>query len=268
MNDGAREAESNPSTILDLVALERQRAWSRRETFWSGFTSLGVRLAGGRRHPRVIYALANHRDEVESGARPLFRSVHQGSSRTRCRGSTHTARGRRATSAARPAPSRSCSERPLTYGSTLISTPSFWMARGARGGARLRGARRLGTSEVGDVLDRTIRRIEKHLRRRGRLPLNENEAVQAIPRPASTLPRLGPVAAGRTPMADTPRPPSPKPSPTTSRSVPRRTASSCTATRAGARDAPGREALLRDVLRPPSRRTRSSTVERAWSASS
>jgi hypothetical protein len=50
-----------------------------------------------------------------------------------------------------------------------------------------RGLGHLRTSEVGDALDRCIRRIEKHLRRRGRLRVNPDDGDRDDADPETSL---------------------------------------------------------------------------------
>jgi hypothetical protein len=59
---------------------------------------------------------------------------------------------------------------------------------------------------VGDVLERVVRRIEKHLRRRGLLRIEEGEpSDEGDPEGnLARLGRLGPGAAGRAAMAEQP----------------------------------------------------------------
>jgi hypothetical protein len=108
----------------------------------------------------------------------------------------------------------------------------------------------LKTKEVGEVLERTVRRIEKHLRRRGLLDAADDvaepedklaasavlgEAPPAGPQWLRGLSPLVPAALGyNKPLCA---------------SLDGFTLHA--ATRAGALDVPGREALLRYVLRPP-----------------
>jgi len=115
------------------------------------------------------------------------------------------------------------------------------------------GLGHLGTSEVGAVLGRTIRRIERHLRRRGALPGNEDDELHAGPETglaaaavSGQVPPAGPQWAIRL------RPPERR-----EMAYDKPLCASMdgftlhAATRAGALDATGREALLRYVLRPP-----------------
>jgi hypothetical protein len=115
------------------------------------------------------------------------------------------------------------------------------------------GLGHLGTNEVGAVLERTIRRIERHLRRRGVLVGNEDDDVDADPETdlaaaavSGQVPPAGPQWAVRL------RPPERR-----GLAYDKPLCASMdgftlhAATRAGALDARGREALLRYVLRPP-----------------
>jgi hypothetical protein len=114
-----------------------------------------------------------------------------------------------------------------------------------------RGLGHLRTSDVGEVLAHTIRRIEKHLRRRRQLRVNEEDdgdpqtslAASAV---SGQMPPAGPQwmirLAPLEPIAlayDKPL------------CVSKDGFTLHAATRAGALDATGREALLRYVLRPP-----------------
>ena len=115
------------------------------------------------------------------------------------------------------------------------------------------GLGHLRTSEVAEVLERTIRRIEKHLRRRGLLREDHDEDLhhdaeanlaasavsgQAPPAGPQWVIRLRPLE--RQPLAyDKPL------------CASQDNFTLHAATRAGALDASGREALLRCVLRPP-----------------
>ena len=112
------------------------------------------------------------------------------------------------------------------------------------------GLAHIKTSEVGDVLERTIRRMEKHLRRRGRFRMSEEEADPETGLAASAV-------SGQTPPAGPKwvlrlRPLEPKPLAYDKPLCASRDGFTLhAATRAGALDAAGREALLRYVLRPP-----------------
>jgi hypothetical protein len=113
----------------------------------------------------------------------------------------------------------------------------------------------LKTREVGEVLERALRRMERHLRRRGILPSDEPDGGEAGEEPEAVLeasavsgqfPPAGPQwLRGLTPLA-------PK-----GLGFEKPLCASLdgftlhAATRAGALDAAGREALLRYVLRPP-----------------
>ena len=115
-----------------------------------------------------------------------------------------------------------------------------------------RGLGHLRTSEVGDVLDRTIRRIERHLRRRGRLRANVDD-VDADPETSLAASAV----SGQTPPAGPQwrirlRPLEPKALAYDKPLCASKDGFTLhAATRAGTLDAPGREALLRYVLRPP-----------------
>jgi hypothetical protein len=115
----------------------------------------------------------------------------------------------------------------------------------------LRGLGHLRTSEVGAVLDRTIGRIEKHLRRRTLLRADEdvpaapetNLAVSAV---SGQAPPAGPQWVVRL------SPLSPQPLAYDKPLCASKDGFTLhAATRAGALDTSGREALLRYVLRPP-----------------
>jgi hypothetical protein len=115
------------------------------------------------------------------------------------------------------------------------------------------GLGHLKTSEVGDVLEHTSRRIEKHLRRRGVLRGEPDDEVYGDPETSLTASAV----SGQAPPAG--------PQWAVRLSPPERKALAydkplCAskdgftlhaATRAGALDTSGREALLRYVLRPP-----------------
>ena len=118
------------------------------------------------------------------------------------------------------------------------------------------GLGHLETREVGGVLERGVKRFERHLRRSGLLRMDEDDGDPDVPGdPESNL--AASAVWGQTPPAGPQwvrglRPSSHSHSPTTSRCAPRSTGSRCTpATRAGGLDPAGREALLCYVLRPP-----------------
>ena len=116
-----------------------------------------------------------------------------------------------------------------------------------------RGLGHLRTSEVGDVLDGCIRRIEKHLRRRGLLRVNEDDHVHGDPETSLAASAV----SGQAPPAGPQwvirlRPPEPRALAYDKPLCASKDGFTLhAATRAGALDAPGREALLRYVLRPP-----------------
>jgi hypothetical protein len=118
-----------------------------------------------------------------------------------------------------------------------------------------RGLGHLRTSEVGDVLDRTIRRIEKHLRRRGRLRVNPDDGDPDDADPETGL--AASAVSGQAPPAGPQwvirlRAPEPRALAYDKPLCASKDGFTLhAATRAGALDAPGREALLRYVLRPP-----------------
>ena len=113
-----------------------------------------------------------------------------------------------------------------------------------------RGLGHLRTSEVGAVLDLTIRRIERHLRRRGQLRVNEDAGDPETGLAASAV-------SGQTPPAGPQwmirlRPLEPRALAYDKPLCASKDGFTLhAATRAGALDVPGREALLRYVLRPP-----------------
>jgi hypothetical protein len=113
-----------------------------------------------------------------------------------------------------------------------------------------RGLGHLRTSEVGDLLDLTIRRIERHLRRRGQLRVREDDGDPETSLAASAV-------SGQTPPAGPQwmirlRPLEPRALAYDKPLCASKDGFTLhAATRAGALDAPGREALLRYVLRPP-----------------
>lgn len=116
--------------------------------------------------------------------------------------------------------------------------------------------RHLQTREVGDLLERALRRMDRHLRRRGLLDLaNNDDDERGAADPEANL--AASAVSGKTPPAG----------PQWLRGLPPRAPSALAydkplcasldgftlhaATRAGALDREGREALLRYVLRPP-----------------
>jgi putative transposase len=115
------------------------------------------------------------------------------------------------------------------------------------------GLSHLGTSEVGEVVERLVRRIERHLRRCGLLgTFGDEPEGESDPEPRR-FGVMGPGAAGRASVGESPRPP---------RDALAYDKPLCAsldgftlhaATRAGAFHLAGREALLRYVLRPPGR---------------
>jgi hypothetical protein len=119
---------------------------------------------------------------------------------------------------------------------------------------RFEGLGHLKTSEVGDVLARVVCRMEKHLRRRGLLRMAEDDG-QAGEDPEGHL--AASAVSGQTPPAGPQwRRGLPRPEPEALSYQKPLCASLCgftlhAATRAGALDREGREALLRYVLRPP-----------------
>jgi hypothetical protein len=136
----------------------------------------------------------------------------------------------------------------------VVSLDGAWYEEG--GELYWWGLGHLKTSEVGAVLERTVRRFERHLRRVGLLRLDEDDADPDLPGdPENNL--AASAVSGQTPPAGpqwvrglAPLEPQPlaydKPL----------CASLCgftlhAATRAGALDSGGREALLCYVLRPP-----------------
>jgi hypothetical protein len=115
------------------------------------------------------------------------------------------------------------------------------------------GLGHLRTSEVGEVLEHTIRRIEKHLRRRGVLRGDRDEEVHHDPEAslaASAVSGQAPPAGPQWGIRLRPLEGQPlaydKPLCASQDGF-----TLHAATRAGALDASGREALLRYVLRPP-----------------
>jgi hypothetical protein len=133
---------------------------------------------------------------------------------------------------------------------------SVLVAFSCRGRWFWQGLGHLQTSEVGAVLESTVRRIERHLRRRGLLWIDEDGAGPDVPvDPESNL--AASAVSGQTPPAGPqwvsglqPLAPHPlaydKPLCTSLDGF-----TLHAATRAGALDPGGREALLRYVLRPP-----------------
>ena len=122
-----------------------------------------------------------------------------------------------------------------TCDSIRTCTSSPWMASGARRTASSpkEGLRHLRTSEVGEVLERVVRRMERHLRRSGQLRTFEDEAeADGEGDPEGNLAAsavLGPVAAGGAAVGEPPRAPrAAGPLPTTSRCARRSTGSRCT----------------------------------------
>src|SRR5262245_10387634 len=118
------------------------------------------------------------------------------------------------------------------------------------------GLGHLRTSEVGELLERVIRRIERHLRRRGLLRLDEDgaEPSEAVD-PEANL--AASAVSGQTPPAGPQWLTALRPLDRAPLAYDKPLCASLdgftlhAATRAGALDAVGREALLRYVLRPP-----------------
>ena len=136
----------------------------------------------------------------------------------------------------------------------LVALDGAWHEQG--GELCWQGLSHLKTSEVGAVLESTVRRIERHLRRRGLLGIDEDGADPDVPGDPETNLAASAVS-GQTPPAGPQWVSRLAPLEPHELAYDKPLCASLdgftlhAATRAGAFDPAGREALLRYVLRPP-----------------